>query len=196
MSIMDANEANLIERCLRGHQASCNQLYSTYAGLVRAYLHRCGFDLTDADDLTQDVFVRVFKSLKTFNFTKGTFPQWLGAISRNVARKRWRRRPEPENFDPELAEQVFATHDNPGRTCQAHEEIDALRLCVDSLPADLARIVRLRYVQGRTTRGIAEATDMAESTVRLRLTEAMDLLERCLAGKGVLAPESMPAQAG
>ena len=184
---MEANEAELIERCLRGDQASCSLLYSTYAGLVRAYLQRCGFVLADADDLSQEFFVRVFKSLKTFSYAKGTFRQWLGAITRNVARKRWRRRPEPENFDPELAEEVFATCDNPGQTPEAREEVEAVRRCVETLPADLVRIIRLRYVQGRTTRGIAAATDMAEATVRLRLKEAMTLLERCLGEKGVLS---------
>ena len=184
---MEANETELIERCLRGNQTSCSQLYSRYAGLVRAYLQRCGFGASDADDLTQEVFVRVFKSLKTFSPARGTFRQWLGAITRNVARKRWRRRPEPENFDPELAEEVFATHDNPGQTPEAREEVDAVRLCIKALPADLARIIRLRYVRGRTTRGIAAATEMAEATVRSRLKEAVTLLESCLRDKGVLS---------
>ncbi len=184
---MEANEAELIEQCLRGDQTSCSLLYSTYAGLVRAYLQRCGFGSTDADDLTQEVFVRVFKSLKTFKPAKGTFRQWLGAITRNVARKRWRRRPEPENFDPELAEEVFATYGNPGQTPEAREEVDAVRLCVQTLPADLTRIIRLRFVQGRTTRGIASAIEMAEATVRLRLKEAVALLESCLRDKGVLS---------
>ena len=184
---MEANEAELIEQCLRGDQTSYSLLYSRYAGLVRAYLQRCGFVLADADDLTQEVFVRVFKSLKTFRPTKGSFRQWLGAITRNVARKRWRRRPDPENFDPELAGEVFATYDNPGQKSEAREEVEAIRRCVRALPVDLGRIIRLRYVQGRTTRGIAAATEMAEATVRLRLKEAVTLLESCLRDKGVLS---------
>ena len=52
---------------------------------------------------------------------------------------------------------------------------------------DLGRIIRLRYVQGRTTRGIAAVTEMAEATVRSRLKEAVSLLESCLRDKGVLS---------
>ena len=50
----------------------------------------------------------------------------------------------------------------------------------------MPRLMRLRYVSAGTTRGIATATDVPEATVRLRLTEALGLLERCLKSKGVL----------
>lgn len=183
---MGSDESGLIERCMQGDQGSYDLLYGKYACMVKAYLRRCGFSSADAEDLTQEVFVRVFKSLTTFKAEKGSFRGWVGVITRNVARKRWRRRAEPENFDPELAEEIFAGGDNPGQSTQAREEIEAVQGCVEGLAGDLARIVRLRYVEGRTTRGIAAAIDMAEATVRLRLKEAMGLLEECLKGKGVL----------
>ena len=81
---------------------------------------------------------------------------------------------------------MLAAPDNPGRSAAAREEADAVRDCIDALPDELARVVRLRYVAGRTTRGIAGATGIAEATVRLRLTEALRRLRRCLAAKGVL----------
>jgi DNA-directed RNA polymerase specialized sigma24 family protein len=54
------------------------------------------------------------------------------------------------------------------------------------LSPDVANLVRLRYVEARTTRGVGQAAGLPESTVRLRLAEARNLLERCLRGKGVL----------
>ena len=71
------------------------------------------------------------------------------------------------------------------RARQAREELAALRLCVDALPPDLARLVSLRYVEGLATRAIAETERMPEATVRLRLDEARAALERCLKSKGV-----------
>ena len=69
---------------------------------------------------------------------------------------------------------------------ELREEIDALAECVDALEPELAAVIRLRYVEARTTRGIAELIGLSESSVRLRLTNAARLLELCLKKKGVL----------
>lgn len=151
-----------------------------------AYLLRSGFALADAEDLAQETFARAFSALATFDARRGTLRGWLSAIARNVARKHWARRKDPDHFDPELAEETLAAPDNPGRTAEDREEVEAVRDCVEALPAELARIVRLRYVEGRTTRGAAAAASVPEATVRLRLGQARELLEKCLREKGLM----------
>ena len=94
-------------------------------------------------------------------------------------------------MDPELAEEMFAVHDNPGETAAAGEEMRAIAGCVSALPEELARLVRLRYVEGRTTRGVAEAAGMPEATVRSRLAEAHARLLDCMRGKGFLAVDAV-----
>ncbi len=61
-----------------------------------------------------------------------------------------------------------------------------MRDCISCLPRELAEIVRLRYVEGRTTRSVGERMGMPEATVRLRLEQAQSLLAQCLKGKGFL----------
>jgi len=160
-------------------------LYAAHGRRVKAYFVRCGFSPADADDRTQEVFLRAFRSARTFDPARGAPGAWLAAIARNVARRHWSR-PKPANFDPELAEEVFAAAQNPGDKPELREEIDAVRACVELLPPELAKVVRLRYVEARTTRGIAAAVNMPEATVRLRLAEAMGKLRQCLRGRGVL----------
>ena len=160
-------------------------LYSQHEGRVKAYFRRCGFASADVEDLTQEVFVRIFKSLHTFDAARGPLGPWLATVVRNVARRRWQRRTPAGGLDPEMAEALLAAPEDPAGAPEAREQMAALAVCVESLPPDLARMVRLRYVEGLTTRGIAEATRMAEATIRLRLAEAKELLERCLRAKGV-----------
>ena len=112
---------------------------------------------------------------------------WMGTIVRNVARRRWSRRTEAENFDPQLAEEMFASPADPADTPEAREEMQALTVCVAALPEALGRLVRMRYVAGRTTRGIAATLGMPEATVRLKLTEAIARIERCMKAKGFTA---------
>jgi RNA polymerase sigma-70 factor (ECF subfamily) len=161
-------------------------LYREHAGGVAAYFERSGFAAADADDLAQQTFVRAYRSLATFDPRRGTPAEWLAAIARNVARKAWRRRRDAGWFDPALAEDVLRAPEDAADSPGAREEIRAVAECVEALPADLARVVRMRYVEGRTTRGIAEAVGLAEATVRLRLQEALDAVARCLRAKGVL----------
>ncbi len=183
---MGDNDAQLVQRCLAGEEAAFERLHADHAGRVLAYFARSGFGRHSAEDMTQETFIRAFRSLHTFDANRGRFRPWVAMIASNVARKYWSRRKQPENFDPELAEEMFSEMDNPGLDPVAAEEITAVRRCVDSLPGDLARIVRLRYVDARTTRGIAAEINLPESTVRLRLTEASDMLRKCLKDKGFI----------
>jgi len=153
---------------------------------VAAYFRRSGFPASVADDLMQDTFSRVFKSLGGFDASRGTFFGWLGAIARNVARKHWKRTPAPDNFDPELAQEMFAAPASGAQSPEHREEIQAVSDCVGRLEEQLGALVRMRYVRGMTTRGIASEIDIPESTVRSRLAEALDRLEKCLKGKGIL----------
>ncbi|HUS47112.1 MAG TPA: RNA polymerase sigma factor [Phycisphaerae bacterium] len=183
---MSEPEAQLVQQCLAGEKSAFESLYDEHAGRIKAYLARSGFTPADADDLTQETFVRAFGSLGTFDAARGSMAAWLAAIARNVARRYWNRRGDARDFDPELAEQTLAAEDNPHLTAQASEENDAVTDCVADLTEELARIVHMRYAEARTTRGIARATGMPEATVRLRLSEAIAALERCLKSKGIL----------
>lgn len=178
-------EAILIEQSLTGDAAAFGRLYALRAAGVKAYFLRVGFGEAESDDLLQGVFVRVHRSLGTFDAGRGAFGAWLGAIARNVARRAWQKRPEPEHFDPELAEETLAAEDDPASEPAAREEALAVRRAVAELPEALAAVVRLRYIEGRTTRGIAAATGIPESTVRLRLEEARERLGEMLRARGI-----------
>jgi RNA polymerase sigma-70 factor (ECF subfamily) len=183
---VDTQTLELISRCRSGDSDAFAALYDLYAGRVVGYFRRSGFSAPDAADLTQETFVRVFKSLHTFDPQRGGFSVWISMIARNVSRRYWSRRKDGEQFDPAMADEMFAAPDNPHETPETREEIDAVRQCVAQLPDELSKIVRLRYVEGRTTRGIAAAAQMPESTVRMRLDQARLEIARCLRAKGVL----------
>jgi RNA polymerase sigma-70 factor (ECF subfamily) len=173
-----------VEQARRGSGDAFEWLYVRYAPRVKAYFLRCGF-ATEADDALQETFLRAFGSLATYDPAKGAFSTWLAAIARNVARKRWRRKAPPDAIDPVLAEEVLRGDDaDPPET---REELSALGECIGLLPPGQRSLIRLRYVRAMTTRGMADELGMPESTVRLRLSEAMAALRTCLGGKGIRA---------
>jgi RNA polymerase sigma-70 factor (ECF subfamily) len=125
------------------------------------------------------------RSLPSFDPAKGSFRAWLATIARNLARNRWAGRAQPDSFDPDLAEVMLLDEHNPSVPAERREQLSALDDCVAQLPTMLAVLVRLRYVEGKTTRAMSDATGMPESTVRKRLDEARSALARCLEQKGI-----------
>ncbi|MDP6636538.1 MAG: sigma-70 family RNA polymerase sigma factor [Phycisphaerae bacterium] len=183
---MEQTEQQLVSRSLAGEESACRQLYQAHAGRVAAYFRRSGFDSSLTADLTQETFVRVFSSLGGYDPERGAFGAWLSAIARNVARKCWRRRTTANTFDPELADAMFAIPAEASSTPEQREENSAVAECVSHLDQQLGELVRMRYVRGMTTRGIAAEAGMPEATVRSRLGEALDCIARCLRGKGIV----------
>jgi RNA polymerase sigma-70 factor (ECF subfamily) len=172
--------------CLEGDDEAFTRLYGLHARRVKVYFLRSGFGNGEADDLTQETFIRIYRSLHTFDPKRGKFRTWISTIARNVARRRWSRRRETPSLDPELAEVMLQVDETPGSPMEARERIESLRDCIQKLDKELGIIVHLRYVEALTTRAIAEQVGTPEATVRLRLKEAQGLLQRCLQGKGIL----------
>lgn len=183
---LDFQETQLVSQCLAGSRRAFESLYALHSRAVSVFFLRSGFSGELSDDLTQETFIRVMKSLATFDAQRGGFRQWVGAIARNVARKHWARRSDGDNFDPELAEETLADPGDPSRSPEAREETQAVRDCVGHLPGELAEIIRLRFVEGLTTRAVGQRMDMPEATIRLRLEQARALLAQCLKSKGFL----------
>ncbi|MFW5839163.1 MAG: RNA polymerase sigma factor [Planctomycetota bacterium] len=179
-------ESNWVRQALDGHVDAFRNLYATYARRIKVYFLRSGFAQAEADDLTQDTFVRVYKSLRTFNPEKGRFSLWVYTIAKNVARRKWSSRAEARSLDPELAEEMLSGGTNPRAAAARQEEIQAVRDCIHRLDESLQQVVRLRYVDALTTRAIGQELSMPEATVRLRLQEAQGHIQRCLQAKGLL----------
>ncbi|MCE5326849.1 MAG: sigma-70 family RNA polymerase sigma factor [Planctomycetaceae bacterium] len=185
MSMTNQEPPDLIDRCRRGDQAAFDALYARHAPRVAAFLLRSGFVQADAEDLAQETFLRAYRGLDTYDAARGGFGGWIGAIARNVARRHWARRVTPENFDPDLADDIFASDgDEAPQQAMTAEQYEAVRLCQSALPRELQRLIYLRYVEGRSMRGVSQAMDLPEATVRLRLTGAYGMLRRCLREKG------------
>src|ERR1051326_7421852 len=81
----------IIERCLAGEQAAWEELVRIHTRRVYAICYRFTGSDHKAQDLTQEVFLRVFRSLKNFRAGEGSFTVWLGKLSRNLLIDHYRR---------------------------------------------------------------------------------------------------------
>src|ERR1700689_343576 len=84
-------ELQLIERCLRGEEAAWEDLVRIHSRRVYAICYRFLSSEPDAQDLTQEVFLRVFRSLNSFRAGDGSFMIWLGRLAHNLLIDHYRR---------------------------------------------------------------------------------------------------------
>ena len=84
-------DAIMVERCLSGDEAAWEQLVRTHTRRVYAICYRFTGSGSEAQDLTQDVFLRIFRTLKSFRAGEGSFVVWLSRLTRNLLVDHYRR---------------------------------------------------------------------------------------------------------
>jgi RNA polymerase sigma-70 factor (ECF subfamily) len=155
--------------------AAC-ELLELYYHDIYAYLRRlCGSD-HDAEDLTQQTFLKVWSSLDSFA-GRSKFSTWLYKIAHNTYID-FRRGTTSNNRDCSDRWWVECTDENPGPFANVAERQFARRLyeTVDQLDGDKRHVVHLHYYQGLSIRETAKVLGIATSTVKYRLREVFKIL--------------------
>jgi RNA polymerase sigma-70 factor, ECF subfamily len=182
---------DLIQRCTTGDEAACARLVTDYQRMVfQLALHLLG-DVQEAMDLSQEVFLRVFRTLSQFR-GQSSLRTWIYRIVLNQAsnRQRWWRR-RFRSYQVPLDEHV-ASHGDlpesrsfamPDRVLQQNETAARVWGALSELPFDQRAAIILREIDGLSYEEIAESLGIAVGTVKSRLARARLNL------RGTLRPE-------
>jgi len=168
-----------------------DEVVRTHSGRVYRLAYRLTGNRHDAEDLTQEVFVRVFRSLDRYR--PGTFEGWLHRITTNLfldlARRRQRIR-----FDalPEDAERIPGRERSPEQAYADDHLDDDVQAALDALPPDFRAAVVLCDVEGLSYEEIAATLGVKLGTVRSRIHRARGQLRDALAHRAP-GPAAGPA---
>src|ERR1039458_8098182 len=141
----DALDRADMEKLQAGQDAALNDLMDRHATFLFHFLCRMMGNEDDANDLSQETFVRVFKSKASYR-TEQKFSTWLYAIAANLARNhfRWRSRhpnisleAESQEAEPPLASTLPSKSPTPNEAALASERAQAVRDAVDKLPEEM-----------------------------------------------------------
>ena len=160
-------------------------LYDRYNRLVFSLaLHVVG-DRETAEEITQDVFYRVWENAATYRADQAKLTTWMTSITRNraidILRKR-QVRPERDSLDWEDAglDGNPAQSENPEELTDLALQQQRVRLAISALPADQRQVLSLAYFQGLSHSQIAEKLDQPLGTVKTRIRLAMQRLREVL----------------
>jgi RNA polymerase sigma-70 factor (ECF subfamily) len=190
-----------IERCLQGDQHAWEQVVRQYWRRVFNVAYKFVGRHDEAEDLTQDVFLKVFKSLATFD-RRANFQTWLVSVSRNLCIDHYRSvRKERETIDRDVNADDLSPHSVEVSAHVALERSDLaqeLRRALQHLPETLRTAVVMRDIQELSYQEIAEQLQLPEGTVKSRINRGRHELARQitrLREKG-LGPQAAAGHAG
>ena len=179
-------EDSLVSRCLRGEEAAWEELVRLHTRRVYALCYRFTNSGQEAQDLTQEVFLRVFRTLRTFHSAEGSFGTWLTRVTRNLLIDHYRRTRQERVTDsieeqlPILEEEGSAAGGRPDHALAGREASDILQATLQRLSPDLREAVILRDLQEMEYREIAQVLAIPEGTVKSRLNRGRAELARLL----------------
>ena len=163
---------SLIQRCLNGDQLAWEQIVKQYWRKVFNVAYKFVAKHDEAEDLTQEIFLKVFKSLDTFD-RRANFQTWLISVSRNLCIDHYRSvRKERETIDRGVdTTDIAPPSPEPGpiAALEQRDRVVLLRQALAALPETLRTAVLLRDIQGLSTEEASAILRVKPQTLKSRL---------------------------
>jgi RNA polymerase sigma-70 factor (ECF subfamily) len=171
------NEQELVERCRRGDEGAFQELVNRYQDLVFALIARTVTDRPRAEDLAQDVFLRIHRGLPYFR-GEARLSTWIYRIVANVCvQERQGRTPATESLDGEGARTATAARDRQFSDLELRDRIEK---AIARLPPNYRLLVAGHYLEGVQYEDLAEALRLPLGTVKTQLHRAKRQLRHLL----------------
>lgn len=182
----DNPDLSLVSRCLGGDESAWEDLIRVHSRRVYGLCFRFTNSGSEAQDLTQEVFLRVFRTLKTFRSNEGSFATWLARVTRNLLIDNYRRTRQERVTDsiegqlPLIEEEGPVASAKPDEMVAGREASEILQAALQTLSPDLREAVILRDLQEMEYREIADVLQIPEGTVKSRINRGRAELARRL----------------
>jgi RNA polymerase sigma-70 factor (ECF subfamily) len=182
----ESDQRALVRLAGQGDMLAFRKLYDLYVRRVTCQVGRLLGPGGDVEDVVQEVFVQVHRSLANFR-EESAFSTWLYRVTWNVAVSHLRRKAPPTVDLPALIQ--FACERDQWDTLQAREQLRTLYAALDDLPADYREAFILFEIEGMSLQEIAEMTGDTLNTVASRVRRSRERL-RALLDRVDEAPQS------
>jgi len=171
----------VIQRCLQGDELAWESIVQQYRRKVFNVAYKFVGRHEEAEDLTQDIFIKIFKSLGTFD-RRANFQTWLISVSRNLCIDHYRsvrqeRQAIDRQIDPNELSPV-AREPGPIAAIEQQDRVLLLREALAALPESLRKAVLMRDIQELTYQEIADKLHLPEGTVKSRINRGRTELAR------------------
>lgn len=178
-------DASLVERCLGGEDSAWEDLLRAHSKRVYAICYRFTGGEGEAQDITQEVFLRVFQSLRSFRAGEGSFTVWLSRLTRNLLIDHYRRG-KMQRLSDSIDGQITVLEERSpalSRTdslVTSREASEMVQAALQKLSPELREAVILRDLEEMEYKDIADVLKVPEGTVKSRINRGRAELARVL----------------
>lgn len=184
---MKENDSDLINRAKSGDSKSYDKLLKKYKNSVYSLVLRMVRNSQEAEDLTQEAFIKAFNSLASFN-EEYAFSTWLYKIATNNCIDFFRKRKlqtysldKPIQYkDSEIQHEIPDPDLNPEKSIMATERNKLIKEAINKLPEKYHRAIVLRHSEEKSYEEIAEILGLPLGTVKARIFRAREMLNKTL----------------
>jgi RNA polymerase sigma factor (sigma-70 family) len=192
------NDLELLKRCLAGENQAWESLLRTHNRKIYSLCYRFTGRTVEAEDLTQEIFIKVFQTLKSYDQAQGTFATWLTRVARNHLVDHYRRTKKDRStssLDDELGEVEAkpSSENGPLASVESRERRELVQDGLNRLSPDLREAVILRDLQDLDYDEIAQVLGVPSGTVKSRINRGRLELARVLKRMDLMRG---PAKAG
>jgi RNA polymerase sigma-70 factor, ECF subfamily len=188
---LEIDWSQVVRRCMDGDSGAWAELVREHHRRVYGLCYRFTGNATDAEDLTQDVFLKIFSNLSSFDFARGTLQVWITTMTRNLLVDNFRRtrnqrltgsldegRNETEELRP--IDRLTAEGPSPHETAAQKELAKMVQGALAKVSPELREAVILRDLQDMDYKEIAQVLGIPEGTVKSRISRGRAELARLL----------------
>jgi RNA polymerase sigma-70 factor (ECF subfamily) len=175
----------LLRRCLAGENSAWEALLRVYTRKIYNFCYRFTGRSEEAEDLAQEVFIKVFQTLQSYDASQGSFSTWLHRVARNHLVDHYRRT-KKDRVTSSIEEDLTVLEETPGHGVgptghvEARERKELLQHGLDQLSPDLREAVVLRDLHDLDYTEIAQVLGIPAGTVKSRINRGRLELARVL----------------
>jgi RNA polymerase sigma-70 factor (ECF subfamily) len=188
-------DVQLVQRCLRGDGSAWEELVRRHTRRIYNLCYRFTGNVQEAEDLTQEVFLRVYRTLGSYRAMHGGFATWVTSVTRNLLIDHYRRSRRDRLTDSleealPVIEQRESSAPRPDQFAARGELSEQVQHALQQLSPELREAVVLRDLQGLEYKEIQEVLQVPEGTVKSRINRGRIELARLLEQMGVRPPSA------
>lgn len=177
------DENAILDRAKQGDPEAVAHLVMKYQHLVRHYLYSLSPDPSMADDLAQEVFVKLFNSIERIAPDRGIKP-YLMRMTRNMAIDHWRKMSNRREKRNEILfcdlEQYYEPSHESSMAEKSSPKFEVLKICLEKLNDRICRVIKSFYYENLSCREIACTIGKSESNIRTMLYRGRKALHKCI----------------
>ena len=185
-----ATDSDLVATAINGLEGSFEELVRRYQRPISAYVYRMVGNYESALDLTQEIFIKVYASLRKYR-SEFKFSTWIYKIAHNAAVDHLRRSSTREqsltngNDSDQFELPIESRRLSPEQESERKERRVEIESVVRALPANYRELIILRHSQDLTYEEIVEVTGLPLGTVKNRLFRAREMMRQQFVNRGI-----------